>query len=144
MTLFLSQAFPKGSPLIADIDEALLKVFESGTLKELEDKLIASEKCVDIRSDNETLSLSPSSFYVLFLFTGGTSTAALAIYFVHSKFGVDNSMPEHKRIWLLMLIVLKLWRNKRSQHSRKVSHAETATNSPTHDTSHRSSPEYSA
>ncbi|KAL3508725.1 hypothetical protein ACH5RR_028126 [Cinchona calisaya] len=123
-------AFPKGSPLIPDIDEALLKVFESGALKDLDEKLTASEKCVENESDNETVSLSPSSFVVLFLFTGGTSTVALAIYVVHSKCNMDNSMAEHKRIWLLMLMVLKYWRNKKRRFSRKVSHVETPRDSP--------------
>ncbi|XP_027061001.1 glutamate receptor 2.7-like [Coffea arabica] len=126
-------AFSKGSPLIADMDEALLKVFESGRLKELEDNMTALEKCVEIESESETLRLSPSSFYILFMFTGGTSTAALAIYFVHSKFKVDNTaMREHKRIWLLILLVLKHWRNKRAQFPRNVSLAETPVDASSH------------
>ncbi|KAI3457399.1 hypothetical protein Pfo_014062 [Paulownia fortunei] len=118
-------AFPKGSPLLPDIDKALLNVFEVGELKDLENSLIASEKCVDIQVDNETASLSPHSFFVLFIFTGGTSTAALAIYYFRSKMRVDNSMAEHRATWMLILMVLKKWRNQRNRMSRKVSDVES-------------------
>ncbi|KAA8523961.1 hypothetical protein F0562_010608 [Nyssa sinensis] len=61
-------AFPKGSPMVSDINEALLKVIENGKLLELENNLTASDKCVDVESDHENISLSPSSFLVLFIF----------------------------------------------------------------------------
>ncbi|KAI3466073.1 hypothetical protein Pfo_022736 [Paulownia fortunei] len=119
-------AFPKGSPLLPDFDEALLKVFESGELKDLENSLMASEKCVDIPRDNDTASLSPHSFFVLFIFTGGTSTAALAIYYFQVKWKAENSTVEHKGIWILVLMVLKKWRNdQRSRFSRKVGDVES-------------------
>ncbi|KAA8523959.1 hypothetical protein F0562_010610 [Nyssa sinensis] len=53
------KAFPKGSPMVSDINEALLKVSENGKLLELEKRLTASEKCVDVESDHENISLSP-------------------------------------------------------------------------------------
>ncbi|KAG8386378.1 hypothetical protein BUALT_Bualt03G0142600 [Buddleja alternifolia] len=113
-------AFPKGSVLVPEIDKALLNVFEMGTLKDLEKSLIGSEKCVDKQTDNETTRLSPQSFFVLFIFTGGTSTAALAIYFFRDRRKVYDSMAEHKGIWLLILMVLSKQRNMRNRFSRKV------------------------
>lgn len=116
--------------MLTDIDEALLSIFESGALKDLENSLIASEQCVDIQADNDTASLSPHSFFVLFIFTGGTSTAALAIYYFRNKRLVDNSMAPYKGIWLLIMFVLMKWRNQRNRFSRKVSDVESPRDSP--------------
>ncbi|XP_073124758.1 glutamate receptor 2.6-like isoform X2 [Henckelia pumila] len=119
-------AFPKGSLLLPDMDEALLNIFETGLLKDLEDNLLASEKCVEIQSDNETVSLSPQSFFVLFIFTGGTSTVALVVYYFHRewKAEVEDSMAGHKGVWMLMLMVVEKWREHRRKFSRKVSDVE--------------------
>ncbi|KAK1405102.1 Glutamate receptor [Heracleum sosnowskyi] len=74
-------AFPKGSPMVNDVNKALLGVFESGKLRELEDKMIGSERCVEVDSSNDDeISLSLDSFWILFVLTGGTTTCALAIY----------------------------------------------------------------
>ncbi|RVW42972.1 Glutamate receptor 2.7 [Vitis vinifera] len=70
--------FPRGSPLLHDVSEALLNVSESGKLRELENSMLSSEKCEDAETeDDETSRLSPSSFWVLFIITGGTSTFSL-------------------------------------------------------------------
>ncbi|KAL8470072.1 hypothetical protein ACS0TY_032805 [Phlomoides rotata] len=122
-------AFPKGSVLLHDIDEALLSVFESGELKELEDSLMASQTCVDSQPQNDPASLSPQGFFVPFIFTGGTSTVALAIYYFRTRLNAD-SMPQHKGIWLLISLVLLKWRNHRNRFSRKVSDIDTPTDSP--------------
>uniref|UniRef100_A0A2N9I1J8 Ionotropic glutamate receptor C-terminal domain-containing protein n=1 Tax=Fagus sylvatica TaxID=28930 RepID=A0A2N9I1J8_FAGSY len=81
----LGFAFPRGSPLLPSITEALLKVSESGRLRELENNMIASAKCQDVETDKETPSLSPNSFLVLFIMSGGTST--LALLGIHSACG---------------------------------------------------------
>ena len=108
------------SPLLSDIDEALLKVFENGVLKELEEILTASEKCVDTESDNnEIFSLSPNSFYMLFAFTRCTSTTTLAIYAIHSKCKVDRVVMTALKHW---------WKKQKRIFSRKVSSAETPRN----------------
>ncbi|KAK4577023.1 hypothetical protein RGQ29_027507 [Quercus rubra] len=69
-------AFPRQSQLLPSITAALLKVAESGKLQELENNMIASEKCKDVEPENGSRSLSPNSFLVLFILTGGTSTIA--------------------------------------------------------------------
>ncbi|KAL7087595.1 hypothetical protein ACP275_13G076300 [Erythranthe tilingii] len=125
-------AFPKGSLLVADVDKSLLDAFEKGVVKDLEKSLIESEICVDIPADNETTnaSLSPRSFFVLFIFTGSTSTAALAIYYIRRRRKVDDVAHEHKGIWMfLVLMVLKKWRYRRNRMSRKVSDLESPADS---------------
>ncbi|KAF3442448.1 hypothetical protein FNV43_RR16364 [Rhamnella rubrinervis] len=114
--------FPKGSPMLASVDEALLKVFESGKLLELEQSMLASEKCEEMADgdgDNETTpSLSPSSFFVLFIITGATSTIALVFYLCR----VYKSMFGHKNlIWRLMMAVIEGWVCGKGRFSRKVS-----------------------
>ncbi|KAL2496452.1 Glutamate receptor 2.7 [Forsythia ovata] len=99
-------AFPKGSLLIHDIDEALLNVRENGVLKDLEESLLASEKCVDIQSDNETASLSPHNFLVLFIFTWLTSTAALLIYYFRAKDRFENYMAQYKGMRIALMIAM--------------------------------------
>ncbi|XAR56500.1 hypothetical protein NMG60_11037017, partial [Bertholletia excelsa] len=70
--------FQKGSPLLSDVNVALLEVMDTGTLRRLEDESITTESCIDVESsDVDSLSLNPGSFWVLFMLTGGTSTIAL-------------------------------------------------------------------
>lgn len=82
--------------MVSDIDEALAKVFEEGVLKELEDALTASEKCDD---NSEILSISPSSFYVLFAWSVATSTSALAFYAIHTKCRIDVMVKKALKRW---------------------------------------------
>lgn len=105
----------------------MLKVSESGKLRELENAILASQKCIDMEPDDDprSLSLSPSYFWVLFVFTGGTSSIALVIYI----FCACMSLSEHKVIWKLMTVVLKYWGNQKRRFSRKVS--DTAGTKPT-------------
>lgn len=103
--------------MVSDIDEALIKVFEGGVLKELEDTLTASEKCVDTETDDnssEILSISPSSFYVLFAWSVATSTAALAFYAIHTNCSIDMVVKK----------AMKHWGKKKRIFSKQISHAE--------------------
>ncbi|CAK9141165.1 unnamed protein product [Ilex paraguariensis] len=124
------KAFPKGSPMLPDINQALLKVSESGALHELERSMTRSEKCLDEESDKENVSLSANSFWVLFVFTGGTSTTALAIYIIRSKWKLENSIFQLGSIWMVIWIVLKHWESKRSRFSRRVSPVDTLADGP--------------
>lgn len=94
--------------MVSDIDEALTKVFEEGVLKELEDALMASEKCDD---NSEILSISPSSFYVLFAWSVATSTSALAFYAIHTNCRIDVVVKK----------ALKRWGKKNRMFSRNLS-----------------------
>ncbi|PQP93855.1 hypothetical protein Pyn_37207 [Prunus yedoensis var. nudiflora] len=123
--LLVPQAFPRGSQLLPSVSQAMLKVSESGKLQDLENAMLASEKCTDIEPDDEPLSLglSPSYFWVLFVFTGGTSSMALAIYIVRACISVSG----HKAIWKLMMAVMKQWWNKTRRFSRRVSEIAEST-----------------
>ncbi|XP_057963620.1 glutamate receptor 2.5-like [Malania oleifera] len=122
-------AFSKGSPLVADMSQALLNFSESGKLRELEHNVTGSQECVNSTNscmDNENCSrLSPSSFWVLFVMTGGTSTLALVIYAIHHRRKlIHNFMlrdDQHNPIWASVL--LKWWRQliKKRSFSRKDS-----------------------
>ncbi|KAM1474871.1 hypothetical protein ACFX2I_030835 [Malus domestica] len=121
--------FPTGLKF-PSVMQAMLKVSESGKLRELENAMFASQKCIDMEPDDEprSLSLSPSYFWVLFMFTGRTSSIALVIYI----FCACMSLSEHKVIWKLMTVVLKHWGNQKRRFSRKVSDiaGTKPTNSP--------------
>ncbi|XP_021803926.1 glutamate receptor 2.8-like [Prunus avium] len=125
-------AFPRGSQLLPSVTQAMLKVSENGTFQHLEQNMLASQKCMDTDLEDERLSLrlSPSYFWVLFVFTGGTSSMALAIYIFCAYNSM--SMSEHNVIWKLMMAVMKHWGNQRGRFSRKVSDIAqtTPTNSP--------------
>lgn len=83
------------------ITESLLKVSESGKLRELEKSMLASETCLEVNGESEETSrLSPGSFWVLFVFSGGTSTIALMIYLTR-QINVRQSM------WILVLAFIR-------------------------------------
>ncbi|GJW78980.1 glutamate receptor 2.7-like protein [Tanacetum coccineum] len=115
---------PKGSPMLADFTKALLNVSESGTLREIEKKMLGSEQCVDQDSaHDEYESLGLSSFWSLFVLTGGTSTISLAIYFI-------ISLRNHCQIeWRYFITIIsefkKNYLHRRKQLSRKVSDVDS-------------------
>jgi hypothetical protein len=112
--------------LLPSITEALLKVSESGRLRDLENNMIASAKCHDVEPDKETPSLSPNSFLVLFIMSGGTSTLALLVYILR----VDRSIFRHRIMWRLMKAAMRHWRSQNRIFSRRVSNvAENPSNS---------------
>lgn len=116
------QVFPRGSPLLPEVNKALLNVFESGKLRDLETSMIASQICVDMEMIDDISSLSPSSFWVLFLLTAVTSTAALVVYVVAHK------LLGHKTIWTLVLAVMRHWWHLRKSFPRRVSMTERSRN----------------
>ncbi|XP_038898557.1 glutamate receptor 2.8-like [Benincasa hispida] len=110
-------AFPRGSPLLRDVNKALLKVFETGEYRKLEDSMLAKEKCEDRDAKDESSSLSTNSFFLLFVLSGGVSTIALTFYTINAH----KSCVQHNAIWRLMLAVTKRWRNHSRGFSRRVS-----------------------
>lgn len=126
----LLQVFPKGCPLLHDVNKALLTISEDGTLRDLENSMLASEECKDNIDDPagaETTSLSPGSFLVLFILTGGTSTTALVIYI----FPVNYLCHGRRTMWSLMMAVIKRWgsQNRLLTRVHNVA-AENPSNSP--------------
>ncbi|KAL7599489.1 hypothetical protein Lser_V15G25074 [Lactuca serriola] len=115
---------PKGSPMVADFTKALLNVSESGTLQEIEKKMIGSEKCVEMDSDDDEYeSLGLGSFSSLLVLTSGTSTVALVIYVVISL--RDYCRIQQKSISSIFSDVKKYFMNRRRRFSRKLSNVES-------------------
>lgn len=73
--------FRKGSPLVNDISEAILKVTESGKILELEKHMLSASNCnsssIDISSGDT--SLGPEAFSGLLIISGCISAVALLI-----------------------------------------------------------------
>ncbi|KAI3525201.1 hypothetical protein L1887_03875 [Cichorium endivia] len=114
---------PKGSPMVADFTKALLNVSESGTLQDIEKRMIGSEKCVDMDSDrDEYESLGLDSFWSLLVLTGGTSSIALVIYVVITL--RNHCRVEQKSVISIFLDVKKYFLHRR-KFSRKVSDVES-------------------
>ncbi|KAK9089033.1 hypothetical protein Scep_028115 [Stephania cephalantha] len=68
--------FPKGSPMLPDISEAVLKVSKSGKLRDLENALASSFNCFTSESDSSDHdSFKPNSFWGLFGITLGDQLA---------------------------------------------------------------------
>ncbi|KAF5473005.1 hypothetical protein F2P56_009656 [Juglans regia] len=80
----LAFAFQKGSPIVKDFSEAILKLSESGELKSLEDKwLTPSHECSTDLTSNRPNSLRLQSFLVLYLISFSTSTICLLLSLIH-------------------------------------------------------------
>ncbi|GAV64037.1 Lig_chan domain-containing protein/SBP_bac_3 domain-containing protein/ANF_receptor domain-containing protein, partial [Cephalotus follicularis] len=116
--------FPKGSLLLPDVTKALLQVSESGKQRELENDMLTSDKCVGLDQDDEISSLSPNNFWVLFILSGGTSTAALIIFVVHRKWKFKEPFFVHTNLWMLMLAVIRHWGLQKRRFSRKIGDVE--------------------
>ncbi|CAL5204934.1 unnamed protein product [Lathyrus oleraceus] len=87
-------AFPKGSPLVADISRAILSVTQGDKMKTIENAWFKESSCQDsntkFSSDNN---LGLESFWGLFLIAWIASLSALLIFFV-------TFLYQHKHIWL--------------------------------------------
>ncbi|KAF9666601.1 hypothetical protein SADUNF_Sadunf16G0245700 [Salix dunnii] len=112
-------AFPRGSPLLASVNEALLKISENGTLRDLEKTWITPNKCPEIQ--NESSSLGPNGFLVLFYITGGTTTTAFVIYVCRTNFSRDG------KIWRTISAVPKRWCSLRTPFTTRVASLEIPT-----------------
>ncbi|KAI7750403.1 hypothetical protein M8C21_013420 [Ambrosia artemisiifolia] len=108
-------AFPKGSSMVPDFTKALLNVSESGTLRDIEERMLGSERCVDqeaIQDEYERLGLG--SFWSLLLLAGGTSTIALAIYVMQNLCRLERSslitiILEARKYWGILVCVAASW-----------------------------------
>ncbi|CAJ2643707.1 unnamed protein product [Trifolium pratense] len=87
-------AFPKGSPLVADISRAILNVTQGDKMRTIEKAWFKEAICLDSNteiSSNNNLGLE--SFWGLFLIAGIASLLALLIFVV-------TFLYQHKHIWL--------------------------------------------
>ena len=99
------QAFQKGSPIAADVSEALLTLSENGRLQELEKFWLGSSvNCSNSNETTETESLGLESFWVLFLTSAVTSTICF------------------------LLFLLRHWRSHRHRHGASGGNVTTSGN----------------
>ncbi|EOY29260.1 Glutamate receptor, putative [Theobroma cacao] len=82
-------AFPKGSPLVADVSRAILNVTQSDKMEQIENFwLKKGTVCPDVDPSVSSSSLGLESFWGLFLIAGTASMSALIIYsamFLHEQ-----------------------------------------------------------
>ena len=104
-----------------------MNVSESGKLKDLEDKYLISEKCVDEESSpDKDESLSIHSFWVLFVLTGGTSTVAFAFYVIISIREFRRSNQDQIHLLKLISSFMKDWKRHMRRSSSIVVNVESA------------------
>ncbi|CAJ2643709.1 unnamed protein product [Trifolium pratense] len=100
-------AFPKGSPLVADISRAILNVTQGGKIKTIENTWFREPSCLNSNTDiflNNNLGLE--SFWGLFLIAGICSLSALLIFLV-------TFLYQHNHIWLYNNSNTSIWRRFR-------------------------------
>ncbi|KAJ0968874.1 hypothetical protein J5N97_021751 [Dioscorea zingiberensis] len=74
-------AFPKDSPLTADISKAIIKLSENGDLQRIHDKWLTRKGCSSENKEMDSNQLQVSSFCGLFLLCGMACFIALLIHF---------------------------------------------------------------
>ncbi|XP_059663819.1 glutamate receptor 2.7-like [Cornus florida] len=100
----LGFVFQKGSPIAADVSEAILSLSENGKLRILEEDLFTSSLNCTNTETNQTDSLSLQSFWGLYLISGGTSTLCF-LYFLfrlvknYRRHEGNMSTPAHNGVW---------------------------------------------
>ncbi|KAK2642178.1 hypothetical protein Ddye_023941 [Dipteronia dyeriana] len=102
----LGFAFQKGSPIATDFSEAILKLSENGVLRSLEERWFApSAECLANITNNETESLTLSSFWGLYLISGGTSTICFIIFIFRllRNYRHDREDASISSIWRLAI-----------------------------------------
>ncbi|KAF5201303.1 Glutamate receptor 2.8 [Thalictrum thalictroides] len=88
--------FPRGSPLVADVSRAILKILENDTIKELDNKLFGLQKtCSEPEHKLISHSLNFNSFRGLFAITGTVSGFVLILFLVMFIF-------KNKQVWATM------------------------------------------
>lgn len=87
------QAFPKRSPLVTDISQAILNLTDEGMMTNIEDKWIKKDNsCKDLSTGNFSSSrLGLESFWGLFLIAGIASIFSLVTF-------VTSFLYEHKHV----------------------------------------------
>ncbi|RVW42942.1 Glutamate receptor 2.7 [Vitis vinifera] len=113
----LGFVFPKGSTILPDISEAVVKLYEKGEIMYLRNKLVHSQKCLEVEAEDDH-SISPDSVWVLFLATGATSTVSLAIYVAGQMQHFQDFMLENIGIWRLISAAMRSWMHHHAQRTQ--------------------------
>ncbi|KAL9157265.1 hypothetical protein ABFS82_09G131900 [Erythranthe guttata] len=76
-------AFPKGSPLVADVSRAIIKQTDNHKISEIKDRWIKQSACnEDDISNGSSTNIGLKSFKILFGITGGITGICLVLYMV--------------------------------------------------------------
>lgn len=91
-------AFPKGSPLVADVSRTLIELMDSGRIFEIEGQWTMKSPAYsnDLDATSGLTRISLASFKVLFTITGSITATCLAIFIVKYLY---NNIDFFKRIW---------------------------------------------
>ncbi|KAF5194597.1 Glutamate receptor 2.2 [Thalictrum thalictroides] len=89
-------AFPRGSPLVADVSRAILKILETDEIKALDSALFGLQTtCSDAEHKVISHNLNFNSFHALFTITGTVSGSVLIVFLVMFIF-------KNKQVWATM------------------------------------------
>uniref|UniRef100_A0A2N9G5T9 Glutamate receptor n=1 Tax=Fagus sylvatica TaxID=28930 RepID=A0A2N9G5T9_FAGSY len=100
--------FQKGSPIVRDFSEAILKLAENGIIRTLEDEwLTPQDECSDNIASSEPESLGLQSFQVLYIVSFATSTICLLLSLIllpisrqqHQDASDGNVTPGEESAW---------------------------------------------
>lgn len=150
------QVFPKHSPLVPDVSQAILNVTGGELIMNIENKWFKKEShCQDLDNKVASNSLGTDSFWVLFFFVGFASTLALIISVTsfiyrhrHVLMHSDTADPRHST-WGKIRTMLDIFNEKDLDfHTFKTKQPqETSSNSgscptspvPSHNSNHTDS-----
>ncbi|XP_073136854.1 glutamate receptor 2.8-like [Henckelia pumila] len=83
-------AFPKGSPVVADISRSIVQLTEDGKIQEIDQRLSTNPQCAGPDNLSSSTSVTLRSFVVLFAITGCVTLACLIISLVlHLRTNAD-------------------------------------------------------
>ncbi|XP_050369016.1 glutamate receptor 2.8-like [Argentina anserina] len=132
-------AFPKGSPLVSDITQAVLNLTDDGMLSKIEDKWIKKDSnCKDSTGKYSSSALSLESFWGLFLIAGTSSIFALIIFitsFLHEHKHVLMPPDSDTSVWKRIRAMFEIFnQNKISSHTFKSSrHSDSSVGAHDHE-----------
>ncbi|KAL5699238.1 hypothetical protein ACHQM5_030171 [Ranunculus cassubicifolius] len=108
--------FPRGSPMVADVSRALMKVQESSKMKDLDRALFGIQiACLATEHSANSKSLDLSSFRGLFFITGAVSGLAFLVFlaiFLYKNKPVLTAMDPNQGIWTNLKIISKVFDEK--------------------------------
>ncbi|XP_062160687.1 glutamate receptor 2.9-like [Alnus glutinosa] len=111
----LGFAFQKGSPFVRDFSEAILKLSETGELKQLQNEwLTPSHECSPNITSSKRGRLSFHSFKVLYLLSFGTSTICLLLSVIDNR---QHRITYDERVWKMVRLVRHLSINNNPQRA---------------------------
>ncbi|KAK3039913.1 hypothetical protein RJ639_027748 [Escallonia herrerae] len=119
--------FQKGSPIAADVSEAILIMSEDGRLKEIEEKWLSPSKNCPSDTNTRTDSLSLKSFWDLYLISVVPSLVCFLVFFVRLSKSTNKVTSRRTSLWSK---TLELVRNLSNVRNRSVGRVARDKNKP--------------